>query len=47
MTLVGQVFTISVVVVDLMQPMAGPEAFATIRARDILLCENINETVRL
>jgi hypothetical protein len=47
MTLVGQVFTITVVVVALMQPMVGPEAFATDKALYLPLCENINDTVRL
>jgi hypothetical protein len=47
MTLVGQVFTVTVAVVALMQPTAGPEDFATDRAFDLPLCENINNIVRL
>jgi hypothetical protein len=47
MTLVGQVFTVTVVVVALKKPATGPEAFATVRALDLPLCENINDTVRL
>jgi hypothetical protein len=47
MTLVGQVFTVMVVVVALMQPVVGPEAFVTDGALDLPLCENINDTVRL
>jgi hypothetical protein len=41
MTLVGQLFTVMVVVVALMQPAVGPEAFATNEALDLPLCVNI------
>jgi hypothetical protein len=47
MTLVGQVFTVTVAVVAPMKPVTGPEAFATDRAPDLPLCENINDTVRI
>jgi hypothetical protein len=47
MTLAGQVFIVTVAVVALMQPAAGPEAFATGGSLDLPLCENINNTVRL
>jgi hypothetical protein len=46
MTLVGQVFIVTVVVVALMQLAASPEAFTTDEALDLPLCENINDTVR-
>jgi hypothetical protein len=47
MTLVGQVFIVTVAVVALMQLEAGLEAFTIDRALDLPLCENINDTVRL
>jgi hypothetical protein len=47
MTLVGQVLTLTVVVVALMQSMAGLEAFVTGGALDLPLCENNNEIVRI
>jgi hypothetical protein len=47
MTLASQVFAVTVVVVPLMQPTTGPEAFTTSGALDIPLCENISNMVRL
>jgi len=47
MTIVGQVFIVMMVVVALMQPTSGPQAFATDEALDLQLCEKINDTVRL
>jgi hypothetical protein len=47
MTLVGQFFVVTVVMVALMQPTTGPESFMTDVSLDIPLFENINDTVRL
>ena len=47
MTIVGQVFVVTMVVLALMQPIAGPQAFTTDEALDLPLCEKINDTVRL
>jgi hypothetical protein len=41
MTLVGQVFTITVAMMALMQTTIGLEAFATYGSLDIPLCEKI------
>jgi hypothetical protein len=42
MTLVGQVFIVTVAEVALIQLVAGPESFVTDGALDLPLCENIN-----
>jgi hypothetical protein len=47
MTLVGKFFIVTMAVMALMQPMAGPEAIVTDEDLDLPLCENINNTIRL
>jgi hypothetical protein len=42
MTLVGQVFIVTVAEVALKQPKVDPEAFTTGGALDLPLCEKIN-----
>jgi len=42
MTLVSQVFVVTVVVVDLMQPATGPKAFTIDKDLDLPLSEKIN-----
>jgi hypothetical protein len=45
MTLVGQVFTFTVVGMAPIQPTIGPKSFVIGGALDLPLCENINETL--
>jgi hypothetical protein len=47
MTLAGQVFAVTVVVVVPMKPRTDLEAFATGGAPDLPFCERINDTVRI